>query len=451
MFSFPEEYAVENRSDSLSEGFHDSPGQGKTLWNGVQRYLRAGQYDQLVHTLQEVQGLLEQSGATDQAHILAAAREVCIACGQSTKDAEALRQAYQATVERERQLQQQLQVLLHLAFAVDPQHFTAANTQPPPEEEESNAAGSLWQRLHRFLGGAPEQSNNHIAPPPPLPAAGPEPGSAEPPPPPNRPAEPEPKAEDAQPEEERPSLTVYALGTFRVYASDRLVEGWSGNKSKSIFKYMLFHRGPVHREVLMDAFWPEEDPEVARRNLYQTIYLLRQAFADDVSYILCENSAYLLNPELTIWVDSDVFRNHYRRGKRFAAAGQVAEAMREFEAADNLYGGDFLGEDRYEDWPVEMREDLRHVHLEMLDWLSQQYFMQQQYAVAITYARKILKEDRCREDVHRRLMQAYYQLGQRNLALRQYQQCVKQLKAELNVEPMPATVELFEQVQRNGL
>ncbi len=69
--------------------------------------------------------------------------------------------------------------------------------------------------------------------------------------------------------------------------------------------------------------------------------------------------------------------------------------------------------------------------------------------MSIYYCRKILAEDNCREDVHRRVMLSYLNLDQPHLALRQYHICVEALKDELDVPPMPATDELYKQIRQS--
>lgn len=250
-----------------------------------------------------------------------------------------------------------------------------------------------------------------------------------------------------------PSLVVYTLGSFRVHVDGQPVEDWAGRRCRSILKYLLIHRAqPTHAEVLMDVFWPDAEPKSARRNLYQAIYQLRQSLQagePDLQYIVYEDGRYALNPDVHVWVDSEVFMQHYQAAQQLAREGQVDEAVGEYEAAESLYEGEFLAEDRYEEWSLVLRENLRHAHLDILDRLSEYYFEHAQYAMCVTFCQAILAEDSCREDTHRRLMRCYMGQGQRHLALRQYHLCTEALKEELDVSPMPATVDLYLQIQNH--
>jgi DNA-binding SARP family transcriptional activator len=262
-----------------------------------------------------------------------------------------------------------------------------------------------------------------------------------------------PIKKEQQGEQAPPSLVIYCLGPFRVYNNEQLIEKWPGHKCKSIFKYMIIHRKrPIHREILMDLFWRDADPEAARRNLYQAIYNLRQALQTgdpEFPYILCEDSCYRLNPELELWVDSEAFTLHYQAGQRLERESPLHEAIIAYELAENLYEGEFLVEDRYEDWSLVHRENLKHKYLDILDRLSQHYFDQGQLAMCIISCQKILTKDNCREDAYRRLMRCYLRQGQCHLALRQYHLCVETLEQELNVPPMPATIELYHEIQKS--
>jgi DNA-binding SARP family transcriptional activator len=45
-------------------------------------------------------------------------------------------------------------------------------------------------------------------------------------------------------------------------------------------------------------------------------------------------------------------------------------------------------------------------------------------------------------------MRCHARQGQQNLALRQYQICAEALRSELDVEPSPATAELYGRIRR---
>jgi DNA-binding SARP family transcriptional activator len=418
----------------------------QVYWHAAGDFLNAGQYEQAAEILHQAQVASEQTGDAMLADTLAAACQICLACSQCRTQEDWHRRACEEANQREHELRQQLQAILKLVTQYGASESRKQRITPPsaakfglPRRDipESVGGPGLWQRIKSLLGLgvttqlAEGEASTKTTHPPPLPSL--EPGE--------------------QQEQAPPSLTVYCLGLFRAYNNEHLVEKWPGHKCKSIFKYMIIHREhPIHIEILMDLFWRDVDPEAARRNLYQAVYSLRQALQTGdpgFPYILCEDGCYYLNPDVRLWVDSDDFTAHYQTGQRLERESRLQEAIREYELADNLYEGEFMAEDRYEDWSLVPRENLKHAHLDVLDRLSQHYFGRAQFAMCIAFCQKILAEDNCREDAHRRLMRCHLHQGQRHLALRQYHMCVEALKRELDVPPMPATVELYQEIQRN--
>jgi DNA-binding SARP family transcriptional activator len=396
----------------------------------VGELLKAGQYERVAELLREAQVASERTGDAILAHILDAARRICLACSQCRTEGEWHQRACEEADQREHELRQQLHTILDLISGHDPPETPEKREGPPSAPttvmglSERGPPGSverlsLWQRIQALLGPSPRSPEQEAAV-----------VSAETPPP--------------------PSLVVYCLGPFRVYQNDQLITDWESLKARSILKYLTAHRGaPIAKDILMDVFWSDADPEAARRNLHQAIYSLRQTLRrghPEFQHIQFENDCYLLNPEMDIWLDCEEFEKHVQVGQRMEAAGRPAEAMAEYGIAEGLYQNDFLEEDLYEDWPRLHREHIRNMYLDSVDRLSGYYVQQGEYTPAIALCQKVLAQDNCHEEAHRRLMLCYLAQGQRHLAVRQYQFCVQALKEELDLAPSEETVALYRRI-----
>jgi DNA-binding SARP family transcriptional activator len=246
-------------------------------------------------------------------------------------------------------------------------------------------------------------------------------------------------------------LTVYCLGQFRVSVGDQWISSWPSGKGKSILKFMVAnYPRPISKDVLMDTLWREADPVAARNSLYVAIYGLRQAFKAVLrgfNPVLFEDDHYLLNPEMSVWQDVEEFVRLHQAGQELEQSGKLEETIQVYESAANLYQGDFLADDLYEDWPVHTRERLRITYLDTLDRLSRIYFNEGQYLSCVNLCHIILTRDNCREDAHRRLMRCYGRQGQYQLALSQFQACVEALRGEMDVDPEPITKQLAERIR----
>jgi DNA-binding SARP family transcriptional activator len=160
-------------------------------------------------------------------------------------------------------------------------------------------------------------------------------------------------------------------------------------------------------------------------------------------------SSCCLAPDVRLWLDVEEFERRVEGGRRLEAAGEETGAIAEYKLAAELYRGDFLADDPYEEWPVLTREHLRLTYLDLLDRLSRLYFGQASYAACVAVCRRIIQRDNCREDAHVRLIRCYSRQGLTHLALRQYLACAAVLRAELDIEPAPATVRLQAAIRRH--
>jgi DNA-binding SARP family transcriptional activator len=249
------------------------------------------------------------------------------------------------------------------------------------------------------------------------------------------------------------NLAAYLLGGFRLGIEDTPVQKLPGGHSAMLLKYLLYyHKRQMPREQLMEQFWPEADPEMARNRLNVTLSSLRQALRkvtmSDV--LMFEDGKYSLCPTWTVWVDVDEFERNLEAARHFEVAGESTKAIHCLEIAANLYQGDFLQDDPYEEWTVPIRQRLRLAYLDALYQLSRYSFLQGQYAACAALCQTILANDSCREDAHCLLMRCYANQDQVPLALRQYQACVEALWSELQVEPAESTTALYEQLRRRG-
>ena len=395
---------------------------------------QAREYHQLAELLQETTSHILDSDPI-LGNVLTAMGELCLSCAQLQTTIEFHQRTRQEATLCKQTLHQSVATILYLLA----RYVTAVPNQIPESTVTlgSNATPTklkLWQQVRNLLGFPAELSPPHAA-------------EAITETPLSRDQIPQPH------ESKKSSLTVYCLGPFRVYVDEHHVDKWPGNKSKSVFKYMVVHhKKPIPQEILMDLFWRNVEPDAARRNLYQAVYQLRQTLQSNQinwSYIMSENGCYGFHDDLQIWLDSEQFQHHYETGQQLENQGNISEAVREYVAADGLYEGHFMGEDVYEEWPAFQRERLKQSYLDCLSRLSDYYYASAQFTLAINYGRKLLTYDNCREGTHRRLMLAYYQQGQRHLALRQYHHCVEALRQELDVVPTPETVQLYGQIQEN--
>lgn len=251
------------------------------------------------------------------------------------------------------------------------------------------------------------------------------------------------------------SLAVYLLSSFQVLIDHQPVVAWPNCRGKSIFKYLISHREhPIPKEVLMEVFWPDADPDAARNNLNVAIYGLRKVLAQvnkDISYVQFEGGRYALNPTLRVWVDSEEFMAHVSKGQEFERRGDEHGAICEYRAAEAIYQEGLLLEDLYEDWLYDLRQSFQDAYVKILYKLSEYHFARKDYESSVTTCSKIIIVDACDESAHGLLMRSYSRLGQPHLAVRQYHLCSTALAREVQLEPAEETRQLFNRIRQGQM
>ncbi len=201
----------------------------------------------------------------------------------------------------------------------------------------------------------------------------------------------------------------------------------------------------------MDIFWQKSSPDSARNCLNVTIHGLRRVLEEidhRSEYILFKDECYYFNPEIEIRLDVEGFRKTWRRAQSIEHDKGLSAAVSEYERAAEIYNGEFLEEEIYDNWPSLDRENLKEIYLVILDKISENYMLNNDYSETIRLCKKILEKDNCREDIYRRLMECYYLTGHRARAIKIFRKCTKVLKAELEVEPTLSTFELYRKIKK---
>jgi tetratricopeptide (TPR) repeat protein len=112
-----------------------------------------------------------------------------------------------------------------------------------------------------------------------------------------------------------------------------------------------------------------------------------------------------------------------------------------------LYQNDLLS-DFYDEWIFPLREHYRSLFIKTLLHITQQLRSQSEYEKAIDHARKVITFDPANERAHQQIMFCQTARGNRNAALKQYEECKQMLMEELGVEPAAETIALYEWIKQ---
>jgi DNA-binding SARP family transcriptional activator len=247
---------------------------------------------------------------------------------------------------------------------------------------------------------------------------------------------------------DRADVLVRALGPLEVVVSGTPVRSWGGSRVRTLFEYLLLHRRPVHREVLMELLWPGYPHRSARNNLNVSMYGLRRALDQDGGreYVVHRDAHYALNLDLAWSFDYARFVHAAEESQLALARGQPDTALVQAQLAVDEYRGVLFEDDPNANWCEPERAALADMFAQTLELQGDLYLGHGDTAAAQRAAQRLVDEDSCRESAHRLLMACHARRGQRDQIVRQYRRCVTILQDELDITPSTETVRLFRQL-----
>lgn len=248
-------------------------------------------------------------------------------------------------------------------------------------------------------------------------------------------------------------LVACLLGPFRLFRAGRTLDSWAGSaKTGRVLCYLFAQRGrTVHREVLIDLFWQDADPQQARRNLNQTIYIIRKAtrtHRDSPEYVLYQNDCYAINAHLGLWCDVDQFESRIGSGRSAERQKETTHAIAAYEQAIALYSGDYLEDQLYADWAAAERDRLRLLYLDGLNHLADLRLAHHEVEAALELTESVLRREPCDEVALRRALRCHALAGNRALVVQRYHRYIEDLQHNLGLPPSPETDDLYNSLVR---
>jgi predicted ATPase/DNA-binding SARP family transcriptional activator/DNA-binding NarL/FixJ family response regulator len=241
-------------------------------------------------------------------------------------------------------------------------------------------------------------------------------------------------------------VRIRLLGGFSLTVGSRTIGGnaWRLRKAASLVKLLALSSGHrMHREQVMDFLWPDLGSGAAANNLRHVLHVARRVFDPDPSFatrfLSLQGDQLVLCPSEQLRVDVEAF-------EETAAAARRSKDPLAYRTAIELYAGELLPEDRYEEWAEARREELRQLHLALLIELASLYEERGKLGPAVEALRRVEAEEPTNEEAHVNAMRLYAFLGRRVEALKQYELLRQTISRELGVEPSASARALREEI-----
>jgi DNA-binding SARP family transcriptional activator len=242
-------------------------------------------------------------------------------------------------------------------------------------------------------------------------------------------------------------LEVSVLGRFNVERRNGggPVSEWQRRGAKTLIKLLATSpEHALHREQVLELLWPGVELNSALNSLGKALHAVRHALEPelpprgDSAYVRSRDSMVSLAME-HVSIDADRFQQLAEQALRAVDVAACEQALA-------AYGGELLPEDRYADWCAARRGFLAELRVRLLLELAEAYEARGSYNLSADRLREVLREDPAREEVHRRLMRLYVQMGMPDQVVRQFQLCEAALRSQFDLSPQEETLSLVRDV-----
>lgn len=251
-----------------------------------------------------------------------------------------------------------------------------------------------------------------------------------------------------------PACRVRMFGGLEVYVGDRSVreKDWKKRKARLLFAMLVFRQGQdVPVDVIFDYLWPDKDSEKAQNNLYVIWSAMKSALlrkADrKVPLPYLEHVGGMCRMVSSL-VSVDIAEFGAIRAEAIAAerSGDMESALEAYERLDELYVGELLPGDLYDDWFKDERDRYRIGFGDSMLRATEIAAELGDTARALRFAWRGVAADVWREDLYQSLMKHLIAAGQRSTAIEVYMKCRKRLNEDLGMDPSSETMRLYQQI-----
>jgi DNA-binding SARP family transcriptional activator len=225
----------------------------------------------------------------------------------------------------------------------------------------------------------------------------------------------------------RPQISV--LGPLTIIGAKRSRRGLRA-RALELIAYLALHPRPVHRDQLLEAFWPSADPRLTRPRLRQAVRDARRLLG---SAIAGEHESY--------WLDragADVDVDDLERLLAAAKTTEPEDAEARLERALGLFSGEPLAGSDYA-WSEGAVRRLRSTYVDLLEQVGRRRLEAGAARAALDAAERGLEIDALNESAWRLAMEAENALGLREAVAERYERLRAVLNGRLGLEPAQET------------
>jgi DNA-binding SARP family transcriptional activator len=246
---------------------------------------------------------------------------------------------------------------------------------------------------------------------------------------------------------------VRLFGGLHVKAPHGVVSerDWTKRKSRLLFSMLVARGGTdVPRGEIIEYLWPDMDEERGLSNFYVVWSAMKRALSPRGSD---QSSPFVQHAHGVCRIVSDNVTSDLDQFKAATSRARAAHADRDpntelvaLRQALDLYRGDVLPGDVYDDWFGAVRERFKHDFEDAALRAGRLFTELGEPLEGLSVLRAASEHNPWREDIYQEILRLQIDTGQRAAAIETYLACRSRLVDDLGIDPSRETVALYEQV-----
>ncbi|MCA1024518.1 response regulator [Cytobacillus kochii] len=246
---------------------------------------------------------------------------------------------------------------------------------------------------------------------------------------------------DEAPKEKIP-LFIQCFGEFNVFLNKEPLQ-FKTAKVKELFAFLFTYMDTyVHRDYLIENIWPNQDSKKAKINLHTCLTYLRKML-NTLGYSNCikfANQSYILSiPD--IHSDLKIFNEAIHSFKK-----NDIKSISSAEEAISQYTGSYM-QWNYYDWANDIAQEKLTITMYLLDSIIEYYYINHTDK-ALFYLSLQRKLNPYMDKNIQQTMNLLIKKGNRNEAILLYKNYKALLSTDLNIDPDPILINLYQEINK---